>query len=284
MSIKFDRFTYRILQLRTRGGGHPAFTLIELLVTIAIIAILASMLLPALNKARAVAKEAHCVSNLKQIGMGMEMYSTDSGDWMPAGMYYSAGSSIGYTSSEGSPYCSWCYKLSSYVGMKWPASSASYPLSGPPVFYCPAAKEPEFYYGTAGLPSKKTLYYLSYGINRAQYEFRGPGTTTLTDWQTVKINRIKRPGSFLAAADFEFIYTGYVDGNNCSGIVGCGIGNSSNSLYYGNPAGCAYRHNQKLNMLFADKHVAKKSPRTDGFPHDFYMIEKGNATTAVYYQ
>ena len=67
-------------------GGH-AFTLIELLVVVAIIAVLVSILLPAVASARERARTISCGSNLRQIGLATQQYLMDNSDWFPAGGY-----------------------------------------------------------------------------------------------------------------------------------------------------------------------------------------------------
>jgi prepilin-type N-terminal cleavage/methylation domain-containing protein/prepilin-type processing-associated H-X9-DG protein len=68
---------------KARMRKSRGLTLIELLVVIAIIGILAAMLLPALNKARAAGKKAACISNLHQIGIAINMYASDFNDYTP---------------------------------------------------------------------------------------------------------------------------------------------------------------------------------------------------------
>src|SRR3954469_23711822 len=84
--------------LRPRAPLNHAFTLVELLVVIGIIALLISILLPSLNRAREVAKRLQCSSNLRQLGAACLMHSNDHRGFYPlAGRVRSESS--GFTAS-----------------------------------------------------------------------------------------------------------------------------------------------------------------------------------------
>ena len=111
-----------------------SFTLIELLVVIAIIAILAAMLLPALNKARAKAKAISCTSNLKQFGTAMNLYKDDNNGLSVQRDIQNYG--------RGNSY--WADRIASYVGVKLITPTAGSDLHNligkgkAPIFKCPS--------------------------------------------------------------------------------------------------------------------------------------------------
>src|SRR5690242_20225809 len=108
------------------------FTLIELLVVIAVIAILASLLLPAINRAKQAAKSSFCLNNLRQWGLATQLFASENDDLLPKD-----GAPNGISANEG-----WyndlprMLGLRSYAEMSWRTNAALDP--GRCLWICPA--------------------------------------------------------------------------------------------------------------------------------------------------
>ena len=118
-------YSYQCTGMNPRGFK---FTLIELLVVIAIIAILAAILLPALNSARERGRSASCLNNLKQMGNAAMMYISDYEDYIPGGTGWGT---------------SWTIKIGPYLGYPTTviAADGSPQYDRPveiPMFLCPS--------------------------------------------------------------------------------------------------------------------------------------------------
>jgi prepilin-type N-terminal cleavage/methylation domain-containing protein/prepilin-type processing-associated H-X9-DG protein len=121
-----------------------AFTLIELLVVIAIIAILAALLLPALAAAKAKAWKIQCMSQEKQLGLGVALFTPDRGERFPPAAYQGAGEVL-----------AWDSYIHKYIGGT--ASDAdmligvlTYQDGAPKILLCPADKQPSIGWAAEG--------------------------------------------------------------------------------------------------------------------------------------
>ena len=168
-----------------------AFTLVELLVVIGIIAVLISLLLPALGRAREQANTTVCKSNLHQIGLAMMTYSNDNhGLWVPA-QYIGAGYSGGPTSASDM----WCSIL--MVNKYLPVITTQYaPVAGAAlprsVIVCPdGAVDPNNYaYSPLLTAPGSTLYNCvtsTYGVN-AENPITTPFASSEYDNLGMKVN------------------------------------------------------------------------------------------------
>jgi prepilin-type N-terminal cleavage/methylation domain-containing protein len=112
--------------MKAQFSNEKGFSLLELLVVIAVLAILAALLFPALAKAKVSTKEAVCVNNLKQINYGVRMYADDSGDRLPL-------VGIPRVGADGDGvWRTYRHLVQSYVGIKGPATEHD------KIFTCPS--------------------------------------------------------------------------------------------------------------------------------------------------
>ena len=230
------------------------FTLIELLVVIAIIAILASMLLPSLNKARAMAMKTKCTGNLKQIGTGLALYADDY-------QYYPPSKQDNFTLQTNRN--SWHWLVMPYIGMDAATVPADWndlakrrehgPLlcpSRPPVtvenrdwcsysMFCFGPLVQWFGFGpaklTKGDPKASTSSFCPLPTSQAT---KDGGTGFMPKPSTITFISEPRPG-------IDSAFQG-----------GAQLGNELGNIPENNGFEFAYRHNARKNVLWFDLHVS----------------------------
>lgn len=225
--------------------GKKGFTLIELLVVIAIIAILAAILFPVFARARENARRASCMSNLKQMGLGLMQYSQDYDERMVNGFLSMGAGNAHYPDGTTGTY------------QPWYATAYPY-FKSSQVFNCPSAESAIQYAGGYSITAFPYAYnYLAptgsgltnVGVSMGQNDVPGanlasiedPSGTILITESSSALIRFNTNPSYLAT-DATLHDTGICDSY------------TSSSTY--NVLSCARaRHMDTMNTLFADGHV-----------------------------
>lgn len=231
-----------------RKDKYRFFTLIELLIVIAIIAILASMMLPALNNAREKARSAACIANLKQISLCFAQYQTDNNGFYPVAndSYYTV-----YSSNLGHHTYGWKFYNAGYI-------------NNAKIFYCPTILNRCV--NSAGYMADTA--YSKPGIhgawNSVTYAYNGYFGGSRSWWEykiVVKSGQEKNPGTKTVAFDsmiYSPDYRSYIGTANFNNIAGDTAGSprwKEIAAPHSSP-----RPSAPLlgitNIIYADSHVA----------------------------
>lgn len=236
------------------------FSLIELLVTIAVIAILAGLLLPALNAAREKGRGIACMANLKQIGMFLLSYADDNDSWSPQAI------DTAFQSGSGTITQTWQDRLMFYYMPNIPVSNLHHVETKDgkrkirPIFACPGV-------GNAEFPQSDTSsVYRHYGINQHMAEH---AKINIPAYSGQRLAKLRSPSRRSWAADRGVNTLTQVLDENVFYITG-----GAWKLIQGYNIG--YRHVDYANFVFADGHTGSRTFRNT--PESFvdYFFSSNN--------
>ncbi len=174
-----------------RGRATHAFTLIELLVVVAIIAILVSILLPSLGRAREQSKAAVCQANLHNLGLALSMYADANRGYFPQ---------YGYSHGGGDALAAqaWINTMIPYLGAAWSDGQTDPNADGRrrtvSVFRCPADRSPHWDTRRANATAlRRTSYATNYYLATAGED--NPAWTESDPANYNRLDNIKRPST-----------------------------------------------------------------------------------------